>query len=135
MKIETPIYMDYNATTPVDPRVLDTMLPYFNKKFGNAASIDHIYGSQALDAVENGRKQIAHIINAQPEEIILKGEFVLIVEGAQPEKVTTEDIIKEMKKYIGQGYSGKETVHKVKSHFSIPKNRVYKLMLELQNLK
>lgn len=70
MGIKTPIYMDYHATTPVDPRVLDAMLPYFNQEFGNAASIDHIYGSRAAEAVEEARKQIAHKINAKPEEII-----------------------------------------------------------------
>lgn len=62
--------MDYHATTPVDQRVLDTMVPYFNQEFGNAASIDHIYGSRAAETVEKARKQIAQTINAKPEEII-----------------------------------------------------------------
>ena len=70
MAINTPIYMDYHATTPVDPRVLEEMLPYFSQEFGNAASTDHIYGSHALEAVGKGRKQIARVINAKPEEII-----------------------------------------------------------------
>ncbi len=70
MGIKTPIYMDYHATTPVDPRVLDAMLPYFNQEFGNAASIDHIYGFRAAEAVEKARKQIANTINAKSEEII-----------------------------------------------------------------
>jgi len=70
MAINTPIYMDYHATTPVDPRVLEEMLPYFSQEFGNAASTDHIYGSHALEAVGKGRKQIANAINAKPEEII-----------------------------------------------------------------
>ncbi len=70
MGIKTPIYMDYHATTPVDPRVLGAMLPYFNQEFGNAASIDHTYGSRASEAVEKARKQIANTINAKPEEII-----------------------------------------------------------------
>ena len=70
MKFNTPIYMDYHATTPVDPRVFDQMLPYFKQEFGNAASTDHIYGAHALEAVEKARKQIAHAINAKPEEII-----------------------------------------------------------------
>lgn len=70
MVIKTPVYMDYHATTPVDPRVLDMMLPYFNQEFGNAASIDHIYGSHAAEAVEKARKEIAHTINAKSEEII-----------------------------------------------------------------
>ncbi len=65
-----PVYMDHHATTPVDPRVLEAMLPYFNQCFGNAASIDHEYGAAAGRAVENARGQVAHIINAQPDEII-----------------------------------------------------------------
>lgn len=70
MAINTPIYMDYHATTPVDPRVLEEMLPYFSQEFGNAASTDHIFGSHALEAVGKGRKQIASVINAKPKEII-----------------------------------------------------------------
>lgn len=62
--------MDHHATTPVDSRVLEAMLPYFSENFGNAGSIDHIYGAVAADAVKKARTQSAHIINAQPEEII-----------------------------------------------------------------
>lgn len=65
-----PVYMDHHATTPVDPRVLEVMLPYFNQDFGNAASIDHEYGAEAARAVETAREQIARLINAQPDEII-----------------------------------------------------------------
>lgn len=65
-----PVYMDHHATTPVDPRVLETMLPYFSRVFGNAASIDHEYGAEAQQAVENARQQIARLINARPDEII-----------------------------------------------------------------
>lgn len=65
-----PIYMDHHATTPVDPRVLEAMLPYFTEYFGNAASIDHEYGNEALRAVENARQQIAQLINARHDEII-----------------------------------------------------------------
>jgi cysteine desulfurase len=65
-----PVYMDHHATTPVDPRVLEAMLPYFNQVFGNAASIDHEYGAEAARAVETARQQIAQLINAQPDEII-----------------------------------------------------------------
>jgi cysteine desulfurase len=65
-----PIYMDHHATTPVDPRVLGAMLPYFNENFGNAASIDHEYGAEASRAVETARQQIARLINAKLEEII-----------------------------------------------------------------
>ncbi|MCZ7570921.1 MAG: cysteine desulfurase [Ardenticatenaceae bacterium] len=65
-----PIYMDHHATTPVDPRVLDAMLPYFTQCFGNAASIDHEYGAEAGRAVEIARQQVARLINSRPDEII-----------------------------------------------------------------
>ena len=65
-----PIYLDYHATTPVDPRVLDAMLPYFTEKFGNPASKQHAYGWQAQEAVEKARKQVAALINASPAELI-----------------------------------------------------------------
>jgi len=70
MAIKTPIYMDNHATTPVDPRVVEAMLPYFNERFGNSASRNHAYGWTAEEAVENGRAQIARLINASPKEII-----------------------------------------------------------------
>lgn len=62
--------MDHHATTPVDPRVLEVMLPYFSEIFGNAASTDHSYGNEALRAVEKARQQIADGIGAKSEEII-----------------------------------------------------------------
>jgi cysteine desulfurase len=65
-----PIYMDHHATTPVDPRVLEAMLPYFTEVFGNSASIDHEYGLEAARAVETARQQVASVVNARPEEII-----------------------------------------------------------------
>ena len=71
MAVKTPIYMDYHATTPVDPRVLDAMLPYFNEKFGNAASRSHIYGWTAEEAVATSREKIAALIGASnPKEIV-----------------------------------------------------------------
>jgi cysteine desulfurase len=64
------IYLDHNATTPVDPRVLQAMLPYFTEVFGNAASVDHEYGYEAKQAVDRAREQIAELINANSDEII-----------------------------------------------------------------
>ncbi|MEI6776556.1 MAG: aminotransferase class V-fold PLP-dependent enzyme [Chloroflexales bacterium] len=68
--VQLPIYMDHHATTPVEPRVLAAMLPYFSEIFGNAASKDHECGYQASHAVEQGRTQVAALINARPDEII-----------------------------------------------------------------
>lgn len=64
------IYLDYNATTPVDAEVLNTMLPYFSEKFGNAASSTHLFGGQAKDAVETAREQVAKTLRCETQEII-----------------------------------------------------------------
>jgi cysteine desulfurase len=65
-----PIYLDYHATTPVDPRVLEAMLPYFSDHFGNPASRQHAYGWKAGEAVETARGQVAALIGASPREIV-----------------------------------------------------------------
>src|SRR3954466_2545584 len=65
-----PIYMDYGATTPVDPRVVDAMIPWLREHFGNPASRSHAWGWEAEEAVERARGQVAELINADPREII-----------------------------------------------------------------
>ncbi|MFQ5532981.1 MAG: cysteine desulfurase family protein, partial [Candidatus Methylomirabilales bacterium] len=70
MAVKLPIYMDYHATTPVDPEVLEAMLPYFREHFGNPSSRTHVFGWTAESAVENARDQLSQLIGCKPMEIV-----------------------------------------------------------------
>ncbi len=64
MTVETPVYMDYSATTPCDPRVVEKLLPFFSKQYGNAASRNHVFGWAAEAAIEQAREEVAQLIGA-----------------------------------------------------------------------
>ncbi len=70
MNSQRPVYLDCHATTPVDPRVLERMLPFFTEKFGNPSSISHSFGWEAEEAVETARSQVARLLNADPRSIV-----------------------------------------------------------------
>ncbi|CAM2066958.1 Cysteine desulfurase [Sulfidibacter corallicola] len=70
MSVKTPVYLDYQSTTPVDPRVVTRMLPFFTERFGNAASVEHRFGWEAEEAVAQARERLATSIGAKPEEIV-----------------------------------------------------------------
>lgn len=71
--MKLPIYLDHHATTPLDGRVLDEMMPYLTDRFGNASSTDHLYGHQAAEAVEEARTKVALMVGAKSDEIIFTG--------------------------------------------------------------
>ena len=68
--LKFPIYLDYSATTPIDPRVVEAMIPYLSEHFGNPASRSHAYGWEAEKAVELARADVAALVNADPKEIV-----------------------------------------------------------------
>src|SRR5437867_7837092 len=70
MTVKLPIYMDHHLTTPVDPRVLEAMMPYFSRAFGNAASRSHVFGWEGEVAGDEARSQLAAGVDAQPREIV-----------------------------------------------------------------
>ncbi|MEZ5652936.1 MAG: aminotransferase class V-fold PLP-dependent enzyme, partial [Burkholderiaceae bacterium] len=70
MSLSLPIYLDYSATTPVDPRVVDAMVPFLRAQFGNPASRSHAFGWAAEKAVEHARSQVAELVNCDPRELV-----------------------------------------------------------------
>ncbi|NJO24760.1 MAG: aminotransferase class V-fold PLP-dependent enzyme, partial [Bacteroidia bacterium] len=68
--MQLPVYLDYHATTPCDPIVMEAMLPFFTQHFGNAASRTHLYGWKSAEAVLQAREQVAALVGSEPEEIV-----------------------------------------------------------------
>src|SRR5689334_10895981 len=69
MTVQRTVYIDHSATTPVDPRVVNALMPYFTEKFGNPSSV-HLFGQEARAAVERARREVAALIGAKPNEIV-----------------------------------------------------------------
>lgn len=85
-----PVYLDHHSTTPLDPRVLEAMLPYLKEDFGNASSTDHVYGARAAEAVETAREKVARSLGASPEEVVFTSGATesdnLAISGVVPRK-------------------------------------------------
>lgn len=94
MSVKTPVYLDYQATTPLDPRVLDAMLPFFTEKFGNPHSVAHRYGWEADAAIEVAREDIADVIGARADEIVFTSGATesnnLIIKGVMAANLETK---------------------------------------------
>jgi len=93
-----PIYLDHHATTPADKRVVDAMLPFLNEKFGNASSSNHVHGTEAKNAVEQGRQRIADLIGARSKEIIFtsgatEADNMALIGLIDPKEISSSHII------------------------------------------
>src|SRR5262249_8196537 len=107
----TPIYLDYNATTPIDPAVCEAMLPYLREHFGNPSST-HAYGKTAHDAVEEARGRVAALIGAGPDEIVFTGG------GTEASNHAIKGtVIRQMRSFWGRWFKG---AHVVISAFEHP---------------
>src|SRR5690242_8875366 len=88
-----PLYLDYNATTPLDPRVFEAMRPYFLEEIGNAGSRTHVFGQRAKEAVERARAQVASLLGARAEEIVFTSGATesnnIVFQGLVPHSLET----------------------------------------------
>ena len=106
-----PVYLDYHATTPVDPRVLEAMLPFFGPKFGNAASRGHRFGWEAEKAVELARRRVAELAGAGPREIVFTSGATesnnLAIKGAEARRGHIVTLATEHKAVLDPANTGR----------------------------